>query len=331
MILQGQRMARRTTEPGRSQFRWCLLSALLAAGLPAGCSYDDESGYEVDRSKSAAEADENGEPDNASRDGRTADGNKTAREFIRKLIRKGARNAPNTNGPPQEFIAVVAPKPLPARLYRLKKLGCRYDTDAEGRVTEIDFNKKKLTPEALEFIQQFPHLEVLNLDGTGIKDDQLADLSGFKKLTSLSLQSNPVTDNGLVHLKDMKTLEVLALEKTKITGRGLRHIKGLTNLRVLNLSQCRIGDDPLDNLKAMKQMETLALQNAGVRGPGLKHVGGLTNMITLNLDDSKIEGRNLLHLKPLQKLRIIYMRDSRVSQRSVEKLEELIPSLAIFQ
>jgi len=235
----------------------------------------------------------------------------------------------------ESFTAVEASKPAPppdkaADVAELKKLGLSYDSDANGRVTEINFNKKKATPAALRLLGRFPALEILILDKTGLTNEQLGRLKGLPKLKQLSIEENPIDDSGLAHVTLMPGLTTLSLSKTKVTGRGLRHIKGLTKLEVLNLAHCKITDDSLENLTGMKDMITLTLQNCGITGPGLKQVGKLAKMITLNLDDSKIVGQSLMHLKNCSKLRIIYMRNCTVSKRSIKRLEEEIESIAIF-
>lgn len=231
----------------------------------------------------------------------------------------------------EALAAVPAPKPLTGDLAALKKLGARFDTDADENVIEISFRNKKLTPQVWSVFLRFGTLEILDLDATGLRDGDLAEVKRFRNLRVLSLQQNPITNDGLKHLSGLRGLENLALTKTGITGSGLKHIAGLTNLRTLNLSHCKIGDDALLHLTKMKDMETLALQNAGVTGPGLKYVGQLKNMITLTLSDSTIKGDSMLHLKGLSKLRIIHMYDCKVSKNSLNKLEAAIPTLAIFR
>lgn len=299
------------------RFHWPLLLgfALLPAFGPAGCARSTPS------AESSTESD---------------------RPTTIEVTPVGDNSPPNVKpeeqlAPPpgESYTAVVAPKPplaadKPADVAELKRLGFTYDTDANGHVTEINFNKRKVTPQSLKLVAKFPSLEILILDKTGLTNDQLGRLTGLRNLKQISLEEDPINDAGLVHLKEMPGLTNLSLSKTKVTGRGLKHIKGLTKLKTLNLAHCPVADDSLANLTGMTDMITLTLQNCGVTGPGLKYVGKLTKLITLNLDDSKIVGQSLLHLKPCQKLRIIYMRNSTVSKRSIRRLEEEIESIAIF-
>lgn len=240
-------------------------------------------------------------------------------------------STPNRTTTPVRLAAIAAPKPLPPQVAALVRVGAKYDTDLDDNIIEVTYQKKKVTPAAWKAFQAFPNLEILDLDNTQLQDDDLKNVAGFKKLRILSLQENPITNTGLKQISGMKTLENLALAKTKITGEGLEHIAGLKKLQTLNLSFCNIGDEGLKHLTKMTDMETLALQKAKVTGPGLAHVGKLKNMITLTLSDSNIKGDSLLHLKDLSKLRIINMYDCKVSQTSVNKLENEISSLAIFR
>lgn len=213
----------------------------------------------------------------------------------------------------------------------LKKRKLKYDTNADGEITEIDFGRTKATAEKLKLLQKFPALEVLNLDKTELDDKGLAALKSLKKLQVLSLEENPITNAGLENLKDLKTLEVLSLQKTKITGAGLKHIRDLKRLRVLNLSHTKVEDSGLEHLKNLTDIETLAMQKVPANGSGFVHLKNLKNLITLNLDDTIIKGDAMLNFKDLPKIRIIYMRNAKVSRKSIRKLQDAQPSLAVFQ
>lgn len=228
--------------------------------------------------------------------------------------------------------AAAPPEDDPADLAALKKLGVEYDTNGDEQVIEINFKKKKASAEALKLAGRFASLEILNLDKTGVTDKQLAYVKGLTGLRELSLEENPITDDGLPHLAGLKKLEVLSLVKTKITGAGLKHLQKLSGLTVLNLSHCNVKDSALGHLTAYPKLETLALQATKVNGSGFVHLAKLKNLITLNLDDVTIKGRSaMLNFKDLPKIRIIYMRNSKVSKRSIDKLTDANPSLAVFQ
>jgi len=90
----------------------------------------------------------------------------------------------------------------------------------------------------------------LNLAGTAITDDGLAQLAALPNLTRLHLEKTAIGDAGLAHLSGMKQLEYLNLYATKVSDAGVDQLTGLAGLQKLYLWQSEVTDAGADKLRA---------------------------------------------------------------------------------
>jgi hypothetical protein len=90
----------------------------------------------------------------------------------------------------------------------------------------------------------------LNLAGTSITDDGLAQLAALPNLTRLHLEKTSIGDAGLAHLAGMKQLEYLNLYATQVSDAGVDQLSGLVGLQKLYLWQSNVTDDGADKLRA---------------------------------------------------------------------------------
>lgn len=90
----------------------------------------------------------------------------------------------------------------------------------------------------------------LNLAGTAITDDGLAQLAALPNLTRLHLEKTSVGDAGLAHLAGLQQLEYLNLYATNVTDAGVDQLSGLAGLQKLYLWQSKVTDAGADKLRA---------------------------------------------------------------------------------
>lgn len=90
----------------------------------------------------------------------------------------------------------------------------------------------------------------LNLAGTAITDDGLAQIAALPNLTRLHLEKTAIGDAGLDHLAGLQQLEYLNLYATKVTDAGVDKLTGLSGLHKLYLWQSEVTDAGADKLRA---------------------------------------------------------------------------------
>jgi hypothetical protein len=103
------------------------------------------------------------------------------------------------------------------------------------------------------WLSALTHLESLSLQRTGISGRVLQDLQSAP-LRNLNLSGTRIGDEDIAEVVRMKNLEVLALEDTRITGAGLAKLAGMQKLNVLNIGNCKIGDADVKHFLSMPNL-----------------------------------------------------------------------------
>ena len=226
----------------------------------------------------------------------------------------------------------------------------------EGNAKVLAFLLKSLGPENCIRIKQ------LNLSGTDVDDDVLAELSNLTpNLQSLNLAGCfLITGHGLQHLARLTQLQHLNLlgclfindvglknltsltqlrnlnltRCALITGAGLQHLARLTKLRSLDLAYChKINKDSLKNLTSLTQLQNLNLRFCNqITDDGLYYLASLIELQELCISGClKITGKGLAYLTSLTKLRILNLEGCvSITVEAESKLKSSIPGLTVI-
>jgi hypothetical protein len=137
-------------------------------------------------------------------------------------------------------------------------------------VRRVDLADAEFHENELSKLRCFSHLEELWLWYTPTTDRGLAllDLRRFRRLELLNLKGTSVTDEGLAQLRYHAKIRWLDLDNTRITDAGLSEVKTLSNLKMLYLEDTRITDAGLAHLAGMTQLEEINLLNTAVTDRG---------------------------------------------------------------
>ena len=99
----------------------------------------------------------------------------------------------------------------------------------------------------------------ISLEGSGITDDGLEELSRFSYLEKLNLSSTRISDKGLKKLSSYNKLLHLKLGFLDITPDLIKRLASLENLTHLDLSQAKVADDGLREISTLKNLVELNL------------------------------------------------------------------------
>ncbi len=119
---------------------------------------------------------------------------------------------------------------------------------------------------ALPLAADEPWVEVrFDLLGDSVTDADLALLEPLgPTLVSLNLAGTSITDEGIAQLARFARLERLHLERTATTDAGVEHLAGLAQLRYLNLYNTAVTDAALVTIATLPALESVYLWQTGV-------------------------------------------------------------------
>ena len=144
-----------------------------------------------------------------------------------------------------------------------------------------------LTGNGLANLEKLTALEMLSLPDQPYSDDDFAHLAGLTRLKRLTIKLGAqITNRGLSHLSEMRQMESLALIKTRITT--LEPIRGMTQLKELNLHGAPITDEGLETLEGFTSLQRLILGETQVTDAGIAHFSTLSDLRTLDLTRTRV-------------------------------------------
>jgi hypothetical protein len=150
-------------------------------------------------------------------------------------------------------------------------------------VLEVEFDALRLAlsgprerAAGLKALKRLRRLRGLRLEGSGIRDAELAYVRGLDRLEWLDLEScKSITDAGLINLAGPHQLLDLHLAGLPIGDEGLVHLKALSRLERLNLTHTRVSDAGLTPLRDLLQLKELSFVGSRVTVGGASDLGKL--------------------------------------------------------
>lgn len=152
----------------------------------------------------------------------------------------------------------------------------------------LSIKRMPLTEEQVDLlVNDFPGLEYLCLDQSGVTDSMVKKIARLSRLKHLDLRYGAISDPQL--FAGLKSLEYLSLRHNPIGARDLSVIASLPCLKSLDISETDAGDASLDSLSRSKLEELSIRDLPRVTGKGISALsrietlraldGGLTNAV----------------------------------------------------
>jgi hypothetical protein len=241
-----------------------------------------------------------------------------------------ARDVPAQRPPAESAVDPATPDDAKAvAFWRERNVTLR--TDDRGHVQQLVAEGTQLNDDDLEHLAGLPHLRVLDLGGQPISDAGVSAIAACRSLRNLYLAGTKITDQGFAQLGQLSQLEVLSVAKSGVTGKGLQAIGPLERLSVLSMGSCAVRDDDLRQLVKFPGLEVLALPQSEITDAGLEHVGQVVRLRVLNLDGTAVTGSGFRHLYDLTELRMLYVRECPVETEHINRLDDHVSGLAIYE
>ena len=171
----------------------------------------------------------------------------------------------------------------------------------------------------------------INLRGTSVQDEELANLSGLTGLRDIDVEQTPVGDAGMAHLAELVNLEVLCvdgtdagmayvenmtnmrdleLNRSQVTDAGLYYIRNLTGITRLDMWMIDITDEGMSYLANLQNLNELGIEDTLITDAGLRYLEGMTNLDGINLENNNITDAGLASLAKIPNLTRISLADT---------------------
>lgn len=218
---------------------------------------------------------------------------------IAKLIKEGGGDAAFAHFQPR-WMAPILPPDMPY-FARVARVRLRI-TDPTISIDQDYVDRFIKSDQVINSLPTLGHLQILDLNNTGIDGRRLTFVRHLPNLRTLSLGHTRTDDSFLKELRGLITLESLRLNHTQISDFGLAHLKQMVHLKELYLGGTAIGDD------------------------GLIHLSELTNLEELDLRGTQITDAGLVHLSPLVNLQRLYLANTHVTVEGRSRIRKLLPN-----
>jgi uncharacterized membrane protein/mono/diheme cytochrome c family protein len=138
---------------------------------------------------------------------------------------------------------------------RLEKLGWVVSSIAldDHHIRLTGYNIESSLKDALSAAAEInEHIVELKLSFSNVKDNDLTNLSKFKKLEKLWLDHTTITDNALKQVISLENLEYLNIVVTNTTANGLRNLMQLPKLKMVYAQGIKISAEERFGLEAVQ-------------------------------------------------------------------------------
>jgi hypothetical protein len=100
-----------------------------------------------------------------------------------------------------------------------------FKVNTDGRVTHLRLGGRHVPTAILTEVGKLTELQGLDLYGTTVSDEGLAQLKDLQKLRSIGLGATPITDRGLDHLEKLQSLQYVWVPKATVTKSAIEKLK----------------------------------------------------------------------------------------------------------
>ena len=192
------------------------------------------------------------------------------------------------------------------------------------RVLGLDWNNA-ITDAGLPYVAQLENLRELNLTATTVTD--IGPLKGLPHLESLDLQGTMMTSDGLADLDQFRELRILRL--ADVGELSLEHVPRAAHLEKLVLCYSKITDTSLPYLSRLKRLKVLELWETPITDAGIVSLKDVTSLEDLDLTGTGLGDAGMAALAQLPRLKVLNARRTLISEECVPSILKM-PSLQQF-
>ena len=216
----------------------------------------------------------------------------------------------------------------------------------------------KMTGSAgLDHLPEMGRLKTLLIEGSGIDDAAMAEVSRVAALEQLTINKARLTDAGLARLLALPRLGSIGMtDVLGPTDAGVARLAALPGLRSLGLHNIpgvgdlvlaairenhrdmealvfdrgRVSDAGLANIAGMKDLRALNLQGTQVTDVGLANIRGLVELESLFINVEGVTDAGLGNVQDLKKLAVLMLGSSKITDAGLARLADKVELQTLF-
>jgi Leucine-rich repeat (LRR) protein len=193
-------------------------------------------------------------------------------------------------------------------------------------VTSIALDDSKVTDKGFETLLSCVNIRFLYIGRTGIGDESLKKMGGFKKLSYLSLDKTRVTAAGLEAVSGLP-IKHLGMEDCELTEEAFKAIGKMTSLEELWLRNAKMKGEWLKHISALPKLKELGMAGTDFDNDSAKYVTPLSNLEKLDLQSTLLGDSGFQELVKLPKLRSFYLDGTKLTKEVFQKAKKDHPKM----
>ncbi len=206
----------------------------------------------------------------------------------------------------------------------LATLPVKYQTDDDGRVTQLVARGPDMTDAVAVHLQELPDLKDLQLEGSALGSAGMQVIGRLSHLESLRLAGTTITDGDLQHLTNLKGLKWLFLSDCPIGDEGMDAIGRIGSLTLLDLDKTQVTDEGVKRLGELVELQKLYLTGTHVTGTGFAPFPETNALTLLKLNGTPLTAEGLDALRRFGNLQSLYLEGVEFDQSLLVKLMEVV-------
>jgi hypothetical protein len=171
-------------------------------------------------------------------------------------------------------------------------------------------DKRPATPEEVQSIV---------IDDSSVTDKGFAAVLNCTNVRSIHAQRTGLTDETLKKLAGFKKLDYLALEKTKVTAAGLNALAGLP-IKHIAMQGCELTEDAFRAFGKMTTLEELWLSDTKMKAEWLQHISTLPKLKELNLMNADFNDAAAKYLISMPGLKDVTLNNTKLGDAGFQEL-----------
>lgn len=193
----------------------------------------------------------------------------------------------------------------------------------------ISLDDSKVTDKGFAVLLDCTNASSLHLRRTGVTDETLKKLGGFKKLDYLSLEKTKVTAAGLDAVSGLP-IKHLALEGCELTEEAFKAFGKMTALEELWLSDAQMKAGWLKHIATLPKLKELNLMRADFDDAAVPYLASMPGLTSVTLNNTKLGDAGFLELVKLPKLKSLFVDGTKVTKDVYKKAKKDYPKLTLY-